>query len=90
MELKGRRFVISGQVQGVFYRAGTKNFAKSLGISGWVRNLPDGKVETTAYGSREQLEQFESWLWQGPPTAQITGVRAEEVPVENIEDFEIR
>ena len=69
-----RHYLVSGRVQGVWYRASTCERARELGLSGWVRNLPDGRVELIASGPRAQLEALEHWLWQGPPMARVTAV----------------
>jgi acylphosphatase len=71
-----RHFLVTGSVQGVFYRAATQATARRLGLSGWVRNLPDGNVELLACGEVTKLEALEQWLWQGPPHAQVTQVTA--------------
>jgi len=70
----GRRFFISGVVQGVFFRASTAQQATRLGLRGWARNLADGRVEVLAAGSAEALAALEAWLHQGPPAAQVSGV----------------
>lgn len=67
---------ISGRVQGVFYRASTEAIARQLGLTGWVRNLPDGRVEALAEGPREALDRLVSWCRQGPPAAHVEGVEA--------------
>ena len=69
-----RHFIVSGRVQGVFYRASTQEKARSLGLAGWVRNLPDGGVELVASGTVAQLDALERWLWQGPPAARVESV----------------
>jgi acylphosphatase len=69
---------IHGRVQGVSFRYYTRMQAQMLGITGWVRNLPDGKtVETLAFGSREALDQFLEWLHQGPSGAKVTHIDTE-------------
>lgn len=68
------RFLVSGRVQGVFYRASTREQAQRLGLTGHARNLPDGRVEVVAHGSAEALDALERWLWQGPPAATVGGV----------------
>jgi acylphosphatase len=68
------RFLVSGVVQGVFYRASTREQARQLGLAGHARNLPDGRVEVIAHGSPEALDALERWLWQGPAAAQVDGV----------------
>lgn len=66
---------VSGRVQGVFFRAATEAKAEQIGgIAGWVRNLPDGRVEVTAEGPREGVEMLVEWLWHGPPSAQVRSV----------------
>ncbi|MEI7036005.1 acylphosphatase [Fulvimonas yonginensis] len=68
------RFLISGRVQGVFYRAGARNEALRLGLTGHARNLPDGCVEVVAHGEPAALDALERWLWQGPPAAKVDRV----------------
>jgi len=68
------RFLISGRVQGVSYRASTRAQALGLGLTGHARNLPDGRVEVLAIGTPEAIDALERWLWQGPPRAQVTAV----------------
>nr|WP_287411033.1 acylphosphatase [Pseudodesulfovibrio sp.] len=65
---------IHGKVQGVWFRAWTRDTARELGVTGWVRNLPDGNVETLAQGNRELLSKFERDLWEGPPLARVTKI----------------
>lgn len=65
-------------MQGVYYRAAAADRAVHLGLHGWVRNLPDGRVETVAAGSVAALTEFASWLWQGPPAARVDSVQVEE------------
>ena len=69
-----KRFVITGRVQGVFFRASTQQQARPLKLSGYARNLPDGSVEVLAVGDAEAVAALEKWLWQGPPTADVTNV----------------
>ena len=71
------RFLISGRVQGVFYRASTREQALRLGLSGHARNLADGRVEVVAHGAPEALDALERWLWQGPPAAAVEQVARE-------------
>ncbi|MBL8965870.1 MAG: acylphosphatase [Spirochaetaceae bacterium] len=68
--------VISGRVQGVGFRYSAREEARRLGLSGWVRNLDDGTVETRAEGPPEALEAYLAWLHQGPPGAWIESVKA--------------
>lgn len=85
-----RRYIISGLVQGVFYRASTREQALSLGLKGWVKNLRDGRVEAVACGDMEQLARFESWLQMGPPMAQVNNVDIHDLPHEIFEEFSVR
>jgi acylphosphatase len=68
------RFLVSGVVQGVFFRASTRGEALRLGLTGHARNLPDGRVEVVAHGEAEALDTLERWLWQGPPAAKVDRV----------------
>jgi acylphosphatase len=69
--------IVSGRVQGVFFRASTREQALSLGLAGQVRNLPDGRVAVTACGSQQALDTMQAWLWQGPPQAAVSDVQCE-------------
>jgi acylphosphatase len=69
---------VSGIVQGVYYRQSTKEKALELGISGIVKNLPDGNVQIVATGTASQLDQLVLWCWQGPPRAKVTAVKVEQ------------
>ncbi|HCC68886.1 MAG TPA: acylphosphatase [Nitrospiraceae bacterium] len=74
MEKVRAHLLINGDVQGVYFRANTRNKAQSLGISGWVRNLPDGKVEAVFEGPKVMVEEVVKWCHEGPPGARVTGV----------------
>ena len=71
------RMVVSGRVQGVFFRASAAHAARALGVRGFARNLPDGAVEIVAEGARNALEQLLEWAQTGPPRARVDEVRAE-------------
>ena len=85
-----RHYLVSGRVQGVFYRASTCDQARSLGLRGWVRNLPDGRVEALACGSDEMLAKLELWLHQGPPMAKVDQVQVQSADEPDCIDFQIR
>lgn len=70
------RAVISGRVQGVFFRAETRDRARSLGLGGWVRNNPDGTVEAVFEGERERIESMLEWCRRGPSLAGVEDVEA--------------
>jgi acylphosphatase len=69
-----RRAIVSGRVQGVFYRATTVAKARELGIAGSARNLPDGRVEVIAFGAEEAVRALFDWLWIGSSASQVTQV----------------
>lgn len=68
------RYLVSGRVQGVGYRYFTSREARGLGVTGWVRNLSDGRVEILASGETGQLEALLGRLWQGPPVSRVLDV----------------
>jgi acylphosphatase len=72
-----RRYVISGRVQGVGFRYFTAAAAAREGLHGWVRNLPDGRVEATVEGESEAVERFERAVRQGPPGARVEHVEVD-------------
>ena len=84
-----RRAVISGRVQGVGFRFFAERAARESGIRGWVRNLPDGNVETVAEGEEEEVARYLDRLRRGPIGAKVTGVTAEAVPAGYFRSFEI-
>jgi len=71
------RIVVTGIVQGVAYRASARAEAERLGLAGWVRNLPDGRVEALAEGPRDRVESLVAWCWRGPPMARVSDVQVE-------------
>lgn len=84
------RLKVRGRVQGVGFRWFAREAAERLGLSGWVKNLPDGDVETEAEGPPEALARFTAELKSGPPYARVDGVEEVEVPPEGGRSFEIR
>jgi acylphosphatase len=76
-----RRCYVSGRVQGVFYRASTRQRAQELGCRGYARNLADGRVEVLAVGDPPAVHALIEWLWHGPPAAHVADVNCTEVAV---------
>jgi acylphosphatase len=68
--------IVSGTVQGVFFRASTQRKAEELGLKGWVRNTTDGTVEAVFEGDKTKVENIIAWCHQGPPGAQVENVTA--------------
>lgn len=79
---------MSGRVQGVFYRASTRQRAQELGCRGYARNLADGRVEVLAVGERAAVATLIGWLRQGPPAAHVTDVSCAEVALEEVGDLQ--
>jgi len=73
-----RRCLVAGRVQGVFYRASTRQRAIELGVAGHARNLADGRVEVLACGRPTAVAALCDWLWHGSPASQVTAVEIEE------------
>ena len=84
------RVLVSGRVQGVFFRDSTREKAEALGLSGWVRNLPDGRVEAVFEGDGDRVEEIISWCETGPPDAGVQNVSTENEEPENLRGFEVR
>lgn len=78
---------ISGKVQGVYFRDHTRQCAQALQLTGWVKNLPDGRVETVASGPRMAVMQFVEWLKQGSPASKVSDVSWEEIPLQSHSEF---
>ena len=68
------RFLVAGKVQGVWFRAGTREQAVALGLRGYARNLPDGRVEVLAVGEEQDVARLEQWLHRGTPMARVDTV----------------
>ena len=85
-----RRFVVSGRVQGVGYRAFAQHAARRIGVTGWARNLADGNVEVHANGTKSQLDDFEARLRQGPRWGEVRSVSVAEAAVSDASGFHIR
>ena len=85
-----RRFIVSGEVQGVFYRQSTLQTAKDLQVTGWVKNLANGDVEVLACADEATLHALQDWLWSGPSAAKVNSVIFDDVEMAPLPMFEIR
>ena len=84
-----RRCFVAGRVQGVFYRASTRQQALTLGVTGYARNLADGRVEVLACGPEAAVETLCAWLWQGSPASQVTAVETLDVPPATLDPWPV-
>jgi len=84
-----RRFIVAGKVQGVFYRDSTRQQAQSLDLSGFVKNLADGRVEVEACGEQDQLDDLQQWLWKGSIMSHVIDVQIQKIPTVNYSLFSI-
>jgi len=84
------RFIVRGRVQGVFFRASTREQALKLGVSGHAENLADGSVEVLACGPDPALDALHEWLRQGPPSARVENVTREAMPDQAMQGFATR
>ena len=82
-----RRCFVSGRVQGVFYRASTRQRALELRCRGYARNLPDGRVEVLAVGEPAAVHALIEWLWRGPPAAHVTDVAVSDVDPDSLAEL---
>lgn len=85
-----RRYFVSGDVQGVFFREWTVGKAREIGVSGWVRNLSDGRVEVYATGEDELLDRLTQQLLKGAPASQVTGVQVDPAEIDKVNGFNRR
>lgn len=90
MDLVHAHVWVSGRVQGVGYRYYTLQQAKQLGLRGWVRNLPDGRVEAVFEGELAVVERMIEWCWQGSKAAIVSKVDVKVGEWENIQGFEVK
>lgn len=88
MSLVARHLLILGRVQGVFYRNWTVETARSLGLTGWVRNRMDGSVEVLVQGGADAIDHFMALAQDGPPAARVTQIEPTDMPVEALAKFE--
>lgn len=83
------QLIVTGKVQGVFFRASAKEKADDLRLTGTVSNLPGGEVELIATGEEEQLKALEDWCWIGPRRAMVEKVIRTEIPFQQFESFSV-
>ena len=88
--LLGRKVRIYGRVQGVFFRQWALGQARALGVSGWVRNCPDGSVEAHLIGDEAKLSEMIEGLRHGPPNAHVEGLVVDDAKPEEVEGFSVR
>ncbi len=81
--------IVHGRVQGVWFRAGTKEKADELGLLGWVKNRPEGTVEIHAQGEKTQLEKFIAWCRKGTPAANVTSLDIDGAVAQEFKSFDI-
>ena len=82
-----RRALVEGRVQGVWFRGSTQQQALGLGITGWARNLPDGRVEVLMCGEPDKLAELEQWLHRGPRLAKVIAVNVADVAWQDFTEF---
>jgi acylphosphatase len=85
----GRRVLVGGRVQGVFFRDSCRQRAIAAGVSGWVRNRHDGRVEAVFEGSPDAVEQLVAWCRRGPRRAEVRGVEVTEAPQTGLTGFAV-
>ncbi|WP_189038058.1 acylphosphatase [Streptomyces daqingensis] len=85
-----KRVIVSGAVQGVFFRDTCRREAASQGVGGWVRNLPDGTVEAAFEGAADAVGKLVDWAHDGPPAARVDQVLVHDEEPEGLSGFEVR
>lgn len=83
------QLIIKGKVQGVFYRASAKDVAREIGVTGWIKNMPDGSVEVLVSGSEERVAKFIEWCWKGPKSAEVNEVIINDSKEKPLTEFRI-
>jgi len=81
---------VTGKVQGVYYRANTRDTARERGVDGWVRNLDDGRVEAIFEGPEDDVESMVEWCHDGSPRARVDDVTVEYEDPEGLDGFEVK
>lgn len=87
---ESRLYYVRGRVQGVGFRSFVQSAGTRLGLTGWTRNLDDGRVEAFAQGPVEQLREFEGLLWKGPRWSDVRGVTVEQAAPVRLTGFAVR
>jgi len=90
MPVVARHVTVTGRVQGVFFRAWAREQAEALGVRGWVRNCPDGRVEAHVEGEPSKVEKMIDHLRHGPRAARVENVRTWDVEPCDFDEFEVR
>ena len=88
--MKCTHLIVSGRVQGVFFRANVRNKAVKLGLNGYAKNLNDGNVEVVAQGDEEKIKKLMDFIKKGPGIAKVTDMKIKHRELENFKSFEIR
>ncbi|MEP2274585.1 MAG: acylphosphatase [Reichenbachiella sp.] len=88
-EVIGRSILVSGRVQGVFYRASTVAEAKKLNLKGWVKNLSNGDVLIEVFGSPKNIKVLINWCKQGPPLSEVADIKIQEIPLREENEFKV-
>lgn len=87
--MRSIEFHVAGRVQGVWFRESTRRRAQELHLTGWVRNLPDGRVQGRAFGAEAAIDRLIEWLHEGPEQASVTSVEVAEIVAQAPEGFEV-
>ena len=88
--MKCVHLIVSGRVQGVFFRDNTRRKAKELGLTGYAKNLPDGTVEVVAEGNEDKINELIDFIRKCPGIASVTGVQVKHKEPKNFKSFEIK
>ncbi|MBI2101872.1 acylphosphatase [Candidatus Woesearchaeota archaeon] len=88
--MKCTHLIVSGRVQGVYFRANVRDKALQLGLKGYAKNLPDGNVEVVAEGNGEKIKELVDFIKKGPGVASVTGIQMKHKEPENFKNFEVR
>jgi len=89
MATGAKRYFVRGRVQGVGFRYFVENVANDLQLTGYTRNVDDGRVEVYAVGPQSKLSELAQWLWKGPRFADVRGVEEQDAPVKHYSSFRI-